>query len=523
MIPEIPGLKGIILNLLKIRKISAGIVFALFLILFVGPEAVSVILAQVLPPFQFTPALIRTLTQPGVLFAAGLIFLVVITIVFGRVYCSFLCPLGILQDLLSAVFRKLGFATGFTYSRPRNALRYSLLAITVIALSAGFLSWINLLDPYSLAGRVLAHLVQPLCVGAYNLGIMALKPFNIYLYPRQMILASWPALGFTAVFLLLIAYLSAKHGRLYCNTVCPVGTFLGLLSRMSFFKLTLDQKGCSGCVRCANVCKAGCIDDQAMSIDMSRCVGCFNCLDVCSKSAIRYRLFPEKRLVKTWSPQRRSFVAGGLGAAGALLLAVNSGIRTAFGGGRPTSDAPVTPPGSAGIDHFTQACTACSLCVSICPTAVLTPAFLDYGPAGLMQPKMNYEKSYCDYECNACGRVCPTGAIRPIGLDEKKLTQIGEARLLEDVCVVFVKHNNCGACGEVCPTHAISFVDKENILYPQIEKKYCIGCGACRLACPTTPRSIVIQAHAVHKKAERYALPAPPVQDQKSDVQDFPF
>ncbi len=148
---------------------------------------------------------------------------------------------------------------------------------------------------------------------------------------------------------------------------------------------------------------------------------------------------------------------------------------------------------------------------------------MDFGVSGLLQPKMNYEKSFCEYECNVCGKVCPTGAILTLPLDEKKLTQIGEAELLKDVCVVFVDHQNCGACGEVCPTHAIRFVDKENILYPEIDKQYCIGCGACQLACPTAPRSIIVHANPIHKKAEKYINPETTVEQKTPPDQDFPF
>jgi ferredoxin len=214
-------------------------------------------------------------------------------------------------------------------------------------------------------------------------------------------------------------------------------------------------------------------------------------------------------------------------AAGLVALNANIGKIPCIRFAQATP--PVTPPGSLNTTHFTQACTSCSLCVSACPTQVLTPTFMDFGIAGLMQPKMNYEKSYCDYECDVCSTVCPTGAIMPLSLDEKKLTQIGEAKLLEDICVVYVNHNNCGACGEVCPTHAIRFVDKENILYPEIDKQYCIGCGACQLACPTTPRSIVVHALPVHKKAEKYTrdpqviLPEVPVDQNESSDPSFPF
>jgi ferredoxin len=175
------------------------------------------------------------------------------------------------------------------------------------------------------------------------------------------------------------------------------------------------------------------------------------------------------------------------------------------------------------VEHFTQSCSACHLCVSACPTKVITPSFLEYGIGGLLQPLMNYSKSFCDYECNVCGRVCPTGAILPLPLEEKKFTQIGTVELLKDKCVVYVDKNNCGACGEVCPTHTISFIDKGNVLYPETDTQYCIGCGACEKACPTKPKSIVVRPNPVHKKAAKYIAKTAPVQQKKAPQKDFPF
>ncbi len=480
--------------------------------------------------------------QPEILFIAGLIFIVLITLIFGRVYCSFLCPLGTLQDLLIAGSRKFGWQPKHSFSKPLNGLRYTILTLTAAVAFIGSLSLVNLLDPYSVAGRIFTHVLQPLFISAYNLGIMALKPFDIYFYPKQMAFIPLSVLAVTAGFVMLISVLAITRGRLYCNTVCPVGTFLGLLSRVSIFRFMLDQKACSECVRCENVCKARCIDPQNASIDMTRCVGCFNCLAACSKTSIRYQRRQGKTGTDAWSPSRRGFVIGSVAAVGAGLLAFNTNIRSFLSStSAQANPPPVTPPGSVNTTRYTQACTACSLCVSVCPTRVLTPAFMDFGVSGLLQPKMNYEKSFCDYECNACSKVCPTGAITPLPLDEKKLTQIGEAELLKDVCVVFVDHFNCGACGEVCPTHAIRFTDKNNILYPEIDKQYCIGCGACQLACPTKPRSIVVHAHPVHKKAEKYVSklgplqvppgssggqvisPGTPAGQKKPADQDFPF
>jgi len=510
-------------GLIKLRKVISGIVFIGFVLLFLGGEKLSVFLAAILPPFQLMPVLIRSITQPAALFIAGLMFIILITLIFGRVYCSFLCPLGTIQDIVIALAHRTGRKPGYAFSRPQNILRYTVLALTVAALFTGILWLVNLLDPYSLTGRIFSHFFQPLLVWSYNLGILLLRPLNIFLYPKQTASIPLPDMAIAAFFLLTILYLSVKYGRLYCNTICPVGAFLGLLSHISIFQLALSKERCSECNRCESVCKAGCINPQTASIDMSRCVGCFNCLDVCSMSAINYRLAWRRTKSTSWSPARRGFIFGSFAAAGTLLAIFHRDIRNVAGIVLASSDPPVTPPGSLNVERFSQTCTACCLCVAACPTSVLTPSFLDYGPAGILQPKMNYEKSYCDYECNVCGRVCPTGAITGITLTDKKLIQIGEAKLRKDICVVYVNHNNCGACGEVCPTHAIRFTDRRNILYPEIDKQHCIGCGACQLACPTTPRSIVVHPYPVHKKAEKYIKPKPTADSEKPSDKDFPF
>lgn len=508
--------------LIKVRKVTSLVILVLFVFLFTGTEKASLFLSEILPPFQFIPALVKTITRPEALFFAGLILLVLVTLIFGRVYCSFLCPLGTIQDLLIRGSQRMGLKSDRSFSPPHNALRYTILALVAAAAAFGFLVPLSLLDPYSLTGRILSYFLQPLIIEIYNLGILTLKPFDLYLYPKQTAFIPFSALGTTAVFALLIVYLCARRGRLFCNTLCPVGALLGVISRVSFFQFSLNRKTCFECSQCENACKAQCIDPRNHTVDMSRCVGCFNCLDSCSRGTIRYQRRQRRENAQTWSPGRRGFVIGGLAAAAGLLASI-SGLGRMPGIRFAQAVVPVTPPGSINVLRFTQACTACSLCVSACPTQVLTPALLDFGIAGLMQPKMNYEKSSCEYECNICSKICPTGAITPLSPDEKKLTQIGEARLLEDICVVYVDHNNCGACGEVCPTHAIRFVDKKNILYPEIDKQYCIGCGACQLACPTTPRSIVVHAHPIHQKAEKYIAPEKTTDPTRSVDPSFPF
>jgi ferredoxin len=258
-----------------------------------------------------------------------------------------------------------------------------------------------------------------------------------------------------------------------------------------------------------------------MAVDQSRCINCFNCLQACPKSVISYSPSFGKTEHDNFSPQRRNFLITYGAAAGLIIVALNTNIRI-FAGNvfAKKAELPVTPPGSLGLSHYSQTCIACHLCVSACPTKVITPAFIN-----IMQPKMDYEKSYCDYECNICGKVCPTGAILPVDLEEKKLIQLGEAELLEDRCIVYTKKQNCGACLEVCPTHTLYSVNKSNILYPKTDLQYCIGCGACEKACPTAPKSIIVRSNPIHKRAVKY-IDKPSdlhVQKKKEDDKSFPF
>ena len=515
--------KRIDMNLVKIRIAISLAVFTLFLLLFLGGEKLSVFLSSTLLPFQFVPALIRILTKPTALFIFGLVSVLMVTLIFGRVYCSFLCPLGSLQDILIALSRKIGWRKKHSYQKPRNLLRYSILGLVVVSAALGSMSLLNLLDPYSLAGRMITQFAQPFFFRIYNAAVSLLVNFNIYLFSKETAYLPLSVWLVTLGFFILILIMSVRHGRLYCNTLCPVGTLLGLISRISLFKLSIHQNFCNECVRCAGVCKAGCIDPQTAVIDQERCVNCFNCLYACPQSVVSYRPSWGKEEGGAWSPARRGFLIGSLAVAGSALFMFNSNIRNLLGNAHASQSPPITPPGSVSVEHFTQSCSACHLCVNACPTKVITPSFLEFGIGGVLQPLMNYSKSFCDYECNICGRVCPTGAILPLPLEEKKFTQIGTVDLLKEKCVVYVDKTNCGACGEVCPTHTISFIDKDNILYPETDTQYCIGCGACEKACPTTPKSIVVRPNSVHKKAAKYIAKASPVQHKKAPQKDFPF
>ena len=182
---------------------------------------------------------------------------------------------------------------------------------------------------------------------------------------------------------------------------------------------------------------------------------------------------------------------------------------------------PVCPPGAGSIQDFNTWCTACSLCINICPNGVLQPAINEYGISGLMQPVMNYHKSFCTYNCTACTEICPTNALRPLVLEAKKLTQLGKANFIKDNCIVKTEKTACGACSESCPTKAVYMIPYEgNLLIPEVNNDICIGCGHCEFSCPTTPyKAIFVDGNEVHKAAKK---PENKESEIKTPV-EFPF
>jgi ferredoxin len=275
-------------------------------------------------------------------------------------------------------------------------------------------------------------------------------------------------------------------------------------------------------VACLHVCKAQCIDLRKSTIDFSRCVACYNCLGACPHQGIRYRFawtrpprdHPVARpagpaAAMAADPQRRAFLADTAMAIAAVLgvpaLRAQAPVRTADADAAPSRA--ICPPGAVSVDRFLARCTACHLCLPACPTQVLQPAFLEYGFAGLMKPRLDFTKAACTYTCRACAEVCPDGAIDRLDLAEKQVVRIGEAHLDVNRCIVKTKGTDCAACSEQCPTQAVTTVPYGvNLRLPQLDPELCTGCGGCEYACPVQPqKAIVVTGHRRHGRARRAA------------------
>lgn len=432
--------------------------------------------------------------------ALAVLFLVALTLVFGRLYCSVICPLGIFQDvairfrhrLAPKKKRKLGL---YRFESQRTVWRYVMLGLFIVLLLIGHFgliatSFAGILDPYSAYGRIAGQFFVPL----WHTGVSALADsaaesgtYIIDQYPAQWAFSLGVCIvaAATAVLVLIFAW---RTGRGYCNTICPVGTLLGFLSRYSLLKPVIDTEKCNRCGSCGRKCKAKCIDTKNHAIDYSRCVVCFDCINNCSQGAISYRLRRKASAEEQHEPDRsrRSFIAGTAFLAG--TLASRAADKVTDGGLTPLRKKqphpgvrkPV-PAGAISLSHLRNHCTACQLCISECPNGVLKPSA---SLSNFMQPEMHFTEGYCRPECTRCADICPAGAIKPIDTATKSVTKIGTAVVNKRACLAH-KGVECGNCARHCPAEAIQMVTcRGGHTRPVVDESRCIGCGACEYHCP---------------------------------------
>ena len=416
----------------------------------------------------------------------------VLTLFFGRIYCSAFCPLGIFQDVISRITALIK-KNRFSYKAPKKLLvilRFMILAAFIAAFWANIAVIKVLLEPFSIFGRIVSQVSTPFH-GFTNVFWVAISSFVI------------------------IVIFAIKSGRGYCNTICPVGTLLAVITKLSFISSPIDRKKCNSCGVCVKNCKAECIDTANKKIDYLRCVSCCNCIVECPERAIKLSWKTDKaQLVPTPKSDefltndgisRRRFVSAtafltlGLisrvkGTANLMLL--DDKIAQA-------RSLPIVPPGAGSLQNFRRRCTGCQLCVSACPNNLLSPS---NNLSDFLQPYLSFEQGWCRPECVKCSQVCSTGAIRTITAEEKASTQIGIAVWKSDLCLITKHGTRCDLCSRKCPTGAITMVnqtanDPKSPKIPTIDSARCIGCGACEWYCLSRPYSAIsINGVETHRK-----------------------
>lgn len=497
----------------KIRIVLAAIFFTLITLLFLDFTGALHTWFGWMAKIQLLPAVLAL--NFGVM-----ALLVVLTLLFGRVYCSVICPLGVFQDIVSWFSgRRKGKKNRFGFKKENKWLRYGVLVVFLLLLVFGLNAIAVLIAPYSAYGRIASNLFAPLYGWCNNLfAFFAERAGSYAFYATDVYIKSMPVFIVAVVTFIVIVVIAWKGGRTWCNNICPVGTVLGFFSRFSLFAPVINTDKCVNCGVCGKRCKASCIDTANHKIDYSRCVVCMDCIENCSSGAIEYKLRCNAKACSCKSSDsapagiegadkgRRNFIVAGAAALTAATLKaqeehVDGGLAVIQDKKIPQREVSIKPAGSQSLKNFSQHCTGCQLCVAECPNKVLRPSIR---LETFMQPEMSYEKGYCRPECTRCSEVCPAGAIRKVSREEKSSIQIGHAVVIPENCIVNRDKVDCGNCARHCPAGAIKMVpapDGSDRTVPAVNAERCIGCGACENLCPARPLSaIYVEGHLVHKE-----------------------
>ncbi|MDI6727797.1 MAG: 4Fe-4S binding protein [Thermodesulfovibrionales bacterium] len=494
----------------NIRRISQGIFLIIFLFLFLQTESKGKDdLGYPVKIFLDFDPLILTTTILSAHAAAKAFYLSIITIgitlIFGRVFCGWVCPLGTLNNIVGSFKKWRSNAIG------RNWYRVKYYILTFLLVSSVFsLQLVGIMDPISLLIRSLSVSIYPLFNystravfdSIYSSDIKGIVNVSepIYSFLKKTVLSFqqpfYVQSAFIGALFLLILGLNLVEKRFWCKYLCPLGAFLGILSRVSILKRSVSE-GCTSCGVCANVCQGNANPDKKEDWRDTECLYCYNCDDVCPQNAVIFG-FSKKRAAAAMDLGRRRVITSmASGIIAVPLLRANPLSKSEF-----INQKLIRPPGSLEEKEFLKRCVKCGECMKVCITNGLQPTILEAGLEGIWSPILIPKIGYCEYRCTLCGQVCPTGAIKRLGIEEKAKVKIGLAMIDKGRCLPWAHGTPCIVCEEVCPTpkKAIWFekaVVKDRsgkeivVQQPRVDLELCIGCGICEAKCPVVDRPAI--------------------------------
>ena len=418
---------------------------------------------------------------------------VVITILLGRVFCGWVCPMGTIFDLSARIFKRgknenKPFGNG-TYKN----IKYYLLGFLIFGSFLGFTA-LMFLDPLVFLFRVFTLNIHPYLILAAGQVLNLIRPLamKMGMFELSMMSLEQPVFRFGIANLFLIVAvigLIAMERRFWCRNLCPLGAFLSLLSRYSIWGRRVSDL-CIKCSKCARTCPMNAIGDNYFDTSARECIQCERCATVCPVDAISFGTGVKDQRFE-FNPERRNVIYAGIGG---VLAGLAAGSSVA---GKTVHEKRLRPPGALIEKDFLDACLRCGECMKVCPTHGLQPAMLQAGFEGMFTPVLTPRIGACEEQCNLCGQVCPTGAVRPLPLEEKQYAVIGNAVINHNRCIAWEQGKICLICDEVCPYDAVEFHmvtdEKGTIQRPFVLEDKCVGCGQCENGCPVNgPAAIFV-------------------------------
>jgi len=413
------------------------------------------------------------------------------TLVVGRFFCAYVCPMGASVDFLDFLFFRKKKRLGLKAEASFRRVKYFLLVIFIVAALTG-LSLAFLMDPIALLTRFYTFFIYPLVLTVINLSLDLLRPlFQALGWVSLSHLHYFQSVYYmTAITLLLFGGIIALNRlvpRFWCRYLCPLGALLSLISPLGLFKRRVNED-CNECLKCQKTCPMGAVTDDPRGTRLPECIQCRTCAKVCPQNAIA---FPASlSLGGEYSKvdfSRRGFVYSLAGGLGAGFLAMQTPFAL-----KQSKHQLIRPPGAIPETEFLRTCIRCGECMKSCLTNTLQPCFWEAGFSGLWTPKMDPRLAPCDQNCNVCGKVCPTQAIRSVSLEEKTHAKVGTAVLRKEMCLVWAENKICLICDEICPYNAIVFRPVEGYRRPVVIASKCNGCGFCEQRCPVKGDSAIV-------------------------------